>query len=59
MSELSEKLPRMLQEKMHLYQTAGKAGDRMTAEIVKILADIPMAQKIISRAHKTLLGQLF
>lgn len=40
---------------MHLYQTTGKAGDRMTAEIVKILADPPMAQKIISRAHKTLL----
>ena len=47
----------MLQEKMHLYQTTGKPRDLMTVEtvLVKILADTPMAQKIISRARKILL----
>ena len=47
----------MLQVKMHLYQTTGKPSDLMTVEtvLVKILADTPMAQKIISRAHKILL----
>lgn len=42
---------------MHLYQTTGKPHELMTAAmvLVKILADTPMAQKIISRAHKILL----